>query len=128
VKLRKQGKDLDPDSKYTRRIILSNATPVSIPMDPKEWWDAKTDDVPLNKAETRVHQRAIGRLMYLTLGPVQIDIAYAVTKLVQLPAYPTLRHGVGIIRIFRYLHSHGTVPLTLGRNEIRRNLLQYQHS
>ena len=39
---------------------------------------ARTDDM-LNAPETRVYQRAIGRLMYLMVG-TRPDIAYAVTK------------------------------------------------
>ena len=135
-------KDLGPVSKYIGMVItrdrpnrrlcidqapyvhdildefqMSNCSPVSIPMDPKDKWDpsdgALSGDV-LSPAETKVYQRAIGRLMYLMVG-TRPDIAYAVTKLAQFSARPSLHHWSGIIRILRYLRSHDSVRLTLGK-------------
>jgi len=61
-------------------FLMSNTTPVSIPMDPNEQWEPKKNDIFLDTKETRVYQRAIDRLMYLMLG-TRPDIAYAVCKL-----------------------------------------------
>ena len=97
-------KDLGPVSKYIGMVItrdrtnrrlcidqapyvhdildkfqMSNCAPLSIPMDPKQKWD-RPDVTLLSPAETKVYQRAIGRLMYLMVG-TRPDIAYAVTKL-----------------------------------------------
>ena len=130
-------KDLGPVSKYIGLVItrdrldrrlcidqapyvhdildefqMSNCSPVSIPMDPKEKWDLPDD--PLFPAETKVYQRIIGRLMYLMVG-TRPDIAYAVTKLAQFSARPSLHHWSGTICILRYLRSHDSVRLTLGQ-------------
>ena len=94
-------------------FLMTNCTSVSIPMDCKEKWELTQEDVMLNSKEIRVYQRAIGRLMYLMVG-TRPDIAYAVTKLAQFSATPSMRHWLDIIRIMRYLRSHDSVRLTLG--------------
>jgi len=58
--------------------------------------------------------------MYLMLG-TRPDIAYAICKLAQYSAHLSTRHWMGIIRILRYLRSHDSVYLTLGKTDIPRN-------
>ena len=49
-------------------FLMSNCSPVSVPMDPKEKWTGSDDDIPHQPPEIRVYQSAIGRLMYLMVG------------------------------------------------------------
>lgn len=98
-------------------FAMSNCTPSATPMDAKETWDTREEDLLLETEGINLYQRAIGKLMYLMLGS-RPDIAYAVTKLAQVAAAPTERHWKGVLRIMKYLRSHESVRLVLGSNKM----------
>lgn len=106
-------------SPYVMEILeefhLLDATPVSIPMNPKESWEILQSNTALKPAEISTYQRAIGKLMYMMHG-TRPDISYAVNKLAQYAATPTLRHWQGVLRIMRYLRGYDRVQLCLGTN------------
>ena len=89
---------------------LTNSVPVAISMDPKEPWLGGT---PMVTSEIPIYRRAIGKLMYLMIA-TRPDISFAVTKLAQFSAAPTITHWNGVIRNIRYLRHHGCVQLCLG--------------
>jgi len=69
---------------YVREILdefkMENCIPVSIPMDPKETWEERPDDISLSPKAIKVYQRAIGKLMYLMVA-IRHDLAFSVIKL-----------------------------------------------
>lgn len=103
---------------YVQEILegvgMMNCTPSSTPMDPRENWDQTEKDVALKGKEIKLYQRLIGQLMYLMLA-TRPDIAYAVTKLAQYASKPTQRHWNGILHVLKYLRSHDSVRLRLGK-------------
>ena len=98
-----------------KEFKLLNATPVTIPMNPKESWEPTDTNIMLS--EIKIYQKAICKLMYLMLAS-RPDISYAITKLAQYASAPTLRHWNGVLRIMGYLKSHESVRLCLRNNPL----------
>lgn len=102
-------------SLYARQILrryeMSDCTPCSIPMDPKEDWSPKNTDTPL--PDKTIYQSAIGSLIYLMLGS-RPDLSFSINKLAQYSSQPTVRHWQGVKRILRYVKGTINAKLTLG--------------
>jgi len=120
---------------YVREILdkfkMENCIPVSIPMDPKETWEERPDDISLSPKAVKVYQRTIRKLMYLMLA-TRPDLAFSVTKLAQFASAPSVRHA-GFWDSYRpstaqsltpafwvitkeLLHSQRTMPTDLEQN------------
>jgi Reverse transcriptase (RNA-dependent DNA polymerase) len=101
------------------KFRLTDANPVSTPMDPGVKLDYPTDeseDGGEGEKDERIshgYATLIGSLMYLAIG-TRPDIAFAVNKLAQFTSNPKKIHWTAVKRIFRYLKYTRNHALTYG--------------
>src|ERR1700759_82718 len=83
---------------------LSDANPVSTPMDPNVKLDYEPDEPqsPGTNDATWSYSTLIGSLMYLARS-TRPDIAFAVNQLAQFTQNPKPHHWTAVKRVFRYL-------------------------
>jgi hypothetical protein len=102
------------------RFGLTNANPVSTPLDPNvnldHWKDNNSTSTPPERT-TDGYGALIGSLMYLAIS-TRPDIAFAVTKLAQFTANPKPIHWTAVKRVFRYLKGTKHFALTYGGPDI----------
>jgi len=100
------------------RFGMEACAEVQTPMEQKEDWTVRKEDIPLNGEGKRQYQAAIGSLIYLMLG-TRPDLSYSVNKLAQYCASPTERHWRGVKRIMRFVK--GTINTTLQLGNVMRD-------
>ena len=101
-------------SQILQRFGMTTCDGCHIPMDPKEDWSIRQDDIYLSDDARRLYQTAIGSLLYLMLGS-RPDLAFAVTKLARYCSSPTERHWTGIKRVLRFIKATLNTYLVLGQ-------------
>jgi hypothetical protein len=94
---------------------MENCAPVSSPMDGYDGTLPATPEEPL--ADALLYQQAIGSLQYCAIG-TRMDISYALGRLSQHLATPTIRHWNAVLRIFRYLKGTLHYKLSFGPHGI----------
>jgi hypothetical protein len=112
---------------------LTDANPVTTPMDPNVKLDAYSKDgetelageadprdfVGNSRDDSKIthgYAQLIGSLMYLAIGTCP-DIAYAVNRLAQYTANPKSLHWTAVKRVFRYLKYTKHRALTFGGDD-----------
>ena len=104
---------------------LSDANPVTTPMDPNVKLDIHSDgDADGNEIKsgwddpkiTHGYVQLIRSLMYLAIG-TRPDIAYAINRLAQFTANPRPLHWTAVKRVFRYLKYTKHFVLTYGGDD-----------
>jgi hypothetical protein len=112
---------------------LTDANPVTTPMDPNVKLDAYSKDgetelageadprdfVGNSRDDSKIthgYAQLIGSLMYLAIG-TRPDIAYAVNRLAQYTANPKSLHWTAVKRVFRYLKYTKHRALTFGGDD-----------
>jgi len=101
---------------------LTNANPVSTPMDPNVKLDmeAKESEAEEDPKIEHGYAQLIGSLMYLALA-TRPDISYVVNRLAQFTSNPKAIHWTAVKRIFRYLKYTKHTKLTYGGKEAEIN-------
>ena len=103
---------------------LTDANPVSTPMDPNVKFDITTESdeeqsvAKKNLKITHGYAQLIGSLVYLTLAS-HPDISYVVNRLAQFTSNPKSVHWTAIKKIFRYLKYMKNANLTYGGNDAK---------
>jgi hypothetical protein len=95
-------------NKVLERFGMSNAKPVSTPLDPKI--KLEPNNKQASKDDIKLFQQIIGCLLYITLG-TRPDLAFSVIKLARYASNPSLEHLNALKRILRYIK--GTTDLCI---------------
>ena len=93
---------------------LTNASPVSLPLDPRVKLTKAGDDDVL--VDSTAYRRIIGGAMYLMTGS-RPDIAYAISALSRYVSKPTETHFTAALHLVRYLIGTKHYALLLGTSK-----------
>lgn len=106
---------------YTNQILakfkMSEANPVTVPMDPNAILVPAADDYQCEHAKKRRYQSIVGHLMYL-MCCTRPDIAYSVSTLSRFCHNPSPIHIAAAKRVLRYLRGSTDYGLDYQRGDI----------